>query len=64
MGAVSSRVKWRRQGGSPGGSRVSELTLSESVSASDSSEMVGCAAGVRLGAKGVAGAKNSQSRFG
>lgn len=50
-------MKWRRQGGSAGGSRVSESTLSESVLVSDSSEIVGWAAGVRLGARGAAGAK-------
>lgn len=56
-GMASSRLKSRRKGGSAGGSRVSESTLSESVLVSDNSEMVGWAAGVRLGARGAASAK-------
>lgn len=44
-------LKERRRGGSAGGSRVKESTLSVSASLLDRREMVGCGAGVRLGAR-------------
>ncbi len=44
-------LKECRQGGSAGGSRVRESTLSVSASLSDRREMVGCGVGVRLGAR-------------
>lgn len=43
-------LKERRRGGSAGGSRVKESTLSVSASLLERREMVGCGAGVRLGA--------------
>lgn len=43
-------LKERRRGGSAGGNRVKESTLSVSASLLDRREMVGCGAGVRLGA--------------
>ncbi|TRY86908.1 hypothetical protein DNTS_009027 [Danionella cerebrum] len=68
---ISSSSSWMedwvlkecRQGGSLGGNRVSESTLRVSASLSERREMVGCGAGVRLGARAGPEAERAQVNF-